>query len=273
MRTSALEIQPVTATVGAVIAGADLTTALGVEAVQTIHAALSDYGVVFFRGQDLTPEQLRVFVANFGTPIFEPFTAAKAEHPVFQYKTTALRQSTAIWHADVTCIPEPVSLIALRALEIPPVGGDTCWANMVAAYEALSAPMRAMLDGLTAVHSARRVMELLGNTNQAALKDHATAVHPVVRVHPETRRKALFVNALWTDRIVELQRAESDEILDLLFEHVKSPEFTMRWRWKPNDIAFFDNRSTQHFAVPDYQASRTMQKVVLAGDRPFGPRT
>jgi taurine dioxygenase len=135
--------------------------------------------------------------------------------------------------------------------------------------------MRHMLDGLTAVHSVLPVMQLLGPEMAEDYQDNIRIhgmenIHPVIRLHPESGRKALYVNKAWVTRIVELEPAESDHILALLFEHIKSPDFTMRWRWSPNDLAIWDNRSVQHYAVPDYTSARVMQRVELAGDRPMG---
>jgi taurine dioxygenase len=165
---------------------------------------------------------------------------------------------------------------ALRAVELPPVGGDTCWSCMYAAYEALSPAMRQMLDGLTAVHSSAattgRLGEFLGARDASTTSFGGEVVHPVVRLHPETGRKALYVSECSTVQIVELGPTESRHMLAMLFEHMKAPEFSVRWRWSQNDVAFWDNRSVQHYAVPDYSGRRVMQRVVLAGDRPAGPR-
>lgn len=277
MALTALDVRPVTPVVGAVIDGVDLRDPLEPGAVRAIRQTLLEHGVVFFHDQELTREQMHAFVTNFGTPIAEPFQAGDQPEPVGEADLAATRRATAVWHSDTTFVAEPPSLTALRAVRLPPVGGDTCWGSMYAAYEALSKLLREMLDGLTAVHSVYPVMQRLGDVGQrdAAYSKpiHGTEnVHPVIRVHPETGRKALFVNESWTTRIVELHPAESAAVLALLFEHVKSPDFTMRWRWAPNDLAMWDNRAVQHYAVPDYDTSRVMQRVVLAGDKPCGPR-
>jgi alpha-ketoglutarate-dependent taurine dioxygenase len=142
---------------------------------------------------------------------------------------------------------------------------------MYAAYDALSLPLQRMLDGLTALHSAFKVLALLDGSNSGYLQEDMRNVHPVIRVHPETGRKALFVDELWTERIVELEADESAYLLAFLFEHIKSPAFSIRWQWQVNDLALWDNRSFQHYAVNDYQATRVMQKSLLAGERPYGP--
>ena len=257
--------------------GVDLREGLASSTVEAVHAALMDYGVVFFHDQDITREQMRAFVTNFGTPIAEPFAGEQVADPIGEADLQPTKRATAVWHSDTTFVTEPPSLTALRAVSLPPVGGDTCWGNMYTAYDALSEPLRDMLDGLTAVHSVYPVLQRLGAAADA-FADHTTPVHgvenvhPVIRVHPETGRKALFVNESWTTRIVELSPPESDHVLALLFEHVKTPDFTMRWRWAPNDVALWDNRAVQHYAVPDYGGARVMQRVILAGDRPYGPR-
>ncbi|MDT3445792.1 MULTISPECIES: TauD/TfdA family dioxygenase [unclassified Pseudofrankia] len=265
-----------TSAVGAVIGGVDLREPLGPDVVRALRQALLEHGVIFFHGQELTRDQMHAFVTNFGTPIPEPFSSGGKSEVVSENDLLGARRATSVWHSDTTYVTEPPSLTALRAVSLPPVGGDTCWGSMYAAYDALSAPLRGMLDGLTAVHSVFPVIERMGQSgtehaNHSASSHGLEHVHPVIRVHPETGRKALFVSEGWTTRIVELTPAESAHLLALLFEHVKSPDFTMRHRWAPNDVAMWDNRAVQHYAVPDYGSTRVMQRVVLAGDRPYGP--
>jgi taurine dioxygenase len=272
-----LDVQPVTPVVGAVIGGVDLRAPLDADTARAIRQALLDHGVLFFHEQELTREEMRAFVGNFGTPIPEPFGGDPEADPIGEADLQPTKRATSVWHSDTSYVAEPPSLTALRAIELPLVGGDTCWGSMYAAYDALSAPMREMLDGLTAIHSVFPVIERMGLTGQRYADDSASDhgyeyAHPVIRVHPETGRRALYVSESWTTRLVELTPAESAHVLALLFEHVKSPDFTMRFRWAPNDIALWDNRAVQHYAVPDYDTPRLMQRVVLAGDRPRGPR-
>lgn len=267
--TTGLDVDLVTTNLGAVIRGLDLREPLDAATVGAVRQVLFDRGVVFFPGLDITKDQLEAFVENFGTPIPEPATAYATE-PLGESDLGPTRGSTSVWHSDTSFVDEPPGLTALRAVTLPPVGGDTCWASMYAAYEALSEPFRRMLDGLTAVHSAAGTMaRFLVALGRPGVED-TEAVHPVVRVHPDSGRKALYVSECATTRILELTPAESDRVLGLLFEHVKSPEFMMRWRWTAGDLAMWDNRIVQHFAVPDYQGPRVMQRVVLAGERPFG---
>ena len=269
-------VEPMTPRLGAVGGGIDLREPLDPDAAGAIRQAILDHGVVFFRDQDLTQEQMLAFMSNFGTPCLDPF--AKVDHPIpAEYTVHAMptlpyRRATAVWHIDSSLAPAPASLIALRAVEVPPVGGDTCWSSMYAAYDGLSEPLRDMLDGLSAVHSAFKTIPLMAGADYGDLHEEMRNVHPVVRVHPETGRKALFVDELWTERIVELEYRESDHLLALLFEHIKNPQFMIRWHWKRNDIALWDNRCLQHYAVNDYTANRVMQKSLIAGDRPYGPR-
>jgi taurine dioxygenase len=216
-------------------------------------------------------------MANLGELCTDPFSVASlgpptAENTVHDMPTYAQRRATAVWHMDSTLAPAPAAILALRALRLPESGGgDTCWGSMIAAYEALSAPIRQLIDGLSAEHSAYKTLPLLGGSNTGYLQAAMRNVHPVVRVHPETGRKALFVNELWTESIVGLSPRESDSLLRMLWRHAESPEFTMRWKWRVNDIAIWDNRSFQHYAVQDYEGNRVLQKSYVQGDRPVGP--
>jgi taurine dioxygenase len=272
-----VQISPITPAVGAVADGIDLAAPLDPGTIADVRRAVLDHGVVFFRGQDITRAQMMAFLKHFGPLGTDPFSVAALqpvaeEHAVHDMPTYANSRATAVWHMDSTLAPEPAALLALRALELPPTGGgDTCWGSMVAAYETLSAPVRAMIDGLSAEHSAYRTLPLLGGGNSGYLQEQMRSVHPVVRVHPETGRRALFVNELWTESIVGVSRHESDSLLRMLWEHAKSPEFTMRWQWRANDLALWDNRSFQHYAVRDYHGNRVLQKGYVRGDRPRGP--
>lgn len=272
----ALAIESISPAVGAIVGGVDLTAPLATETVQAIRAALLEHGALFFRDQDLTREQTADFMARFGTLGTDPFSIA-AKHPtkentVHDMPTYGQRRATAVWHMDSTLAPEPAALLALRALELPTSGGgDTCWGSMYAAYETLSEPIRSMIDGLSAEHSAYKTLPLLGGSHTGYLQAEMRSIHPVVRVHPETGRKALFVNELWTEKIVGLSQHESDCLLAMLWEHSRSEEFTMRWRWRVNDIVLWDNRAFQHYAVMDYEGNRLLQKSYVQGDRPRGP--
>jgi alpha-ketoglutarate-dependent taurine dioxygenase len=272
-----LDIKPITPVVGAVITGVDLTRPLDAPTVNRIRQSVLNQGAVFFRGQNLTRDQMAAFMENFGVLCTDPFSVAALQPPVDEatvhlMPTYGNRRATAIWHMDSTLAAEPAALLALRAVQLPESGGgDTCWGSMVAAYESLSAPVQAMIDGLSAEHSAYKTLPLLAGSNTGVLQSTLRNTHPVVIVHPETRRKALYVNELWTERLVGLSQHESDCLLAMLWKHAQAPEFTMRWTWQVNDIVLWDNRSFQHYAVMDYQGTRVLQKSYVRGERPRGP--
>jgi taurine dioxygenase len=254
----------------------DLRQPLTPDSVAFIRQALLDHGVVFFHDQELNADQMEAFTANFGKVVPEPMHGPEHQVQVVEGDFGKSKFATSVWHTDDTFFAEPSIGTALRAVKLPPVGGDTCFASMYTAYDALSDPMQRMLDRLTAVHSLgpvfQRMGALVGNRTETHTQKYGFEhVHPVVAVHPITGRKALYVNQGATTRIVELSPAESAHVLAFLFEHVKSPDFCMRWTWKPNDVALWDNRALQHYAVPDYEGERVMQRVVMAGERVHGP--
>lgn len=269
---AARSAQRLTGAVGAVLEGYDLRRAQEPGEIEELRRALAEHGVIFFRGQRLSDQEMASFVSCFGQ--IQPSRAGGEAHsPVTTGNLAPTRYSTAVWHADVTWIPAPPIATALRAVSLPPVGGDTCWLGTEAAYDALSQPFRHMLEGLTAVHSMRPTLDrepaLAGYLDKGAAV--MESVHPVVRVHPQTGRKSLYVNECSTVRIVELSPGESAGVLAVLFAHLRSPHFSLRWRWSPDDVAICDNRNTQHFAVPDYAEERVMQRAQLAGEVPVGP--
>ena len=273
-----IQVQRITGNLGAVISGVDLRAALSTETIEAVRSALLDHGVIFFREQDVTPEQFWSFMENFGIPHKEESSGTDDDGPQDMQAADLgpTRYGTAVWHADTTSLARPPIATALRSVEVPPFGGDTCWSSMYAAWEALTDPMQRMLEGLTAIHSVEPTIERMGDFG-SGFEAHYTArnareqVHPVVLTHPETGRKALYINESFVTRIVELDRLESRAILDFLFRHVERPDFTMRWKWQANDIAFWDNRAVQHYAVPDYTATRIMQRIVLSGVKPGEP--
>jgi alpha-ketoglutarate-dependent taurine dioxygenase len=273
-----ISVQRITGNIGAVIGGADLRDVPPDSQIATIRQALLDHGVVFFRGQHLTAEQYWAFMERFGVPQKEESSGTDKDTAadVMTGDMSVTRKGTAVWHADTTSLAKPPIVTALRAVEVPPFGGDTCWSSMYAAWDALSEPMRRLLDGLTAVHAVDATierMEEFGAKFEASYtaRNARQNVHPVVLIHPESGRKALYVNESFTTRIVELDRLESRAVLDFLFRHVERPDFIMRWKWEPGDIAFWDNRGVQHYAVPDYTATRRMQRIVIAGVKPGEP--
>jgi len=275
MSTRGIEVEQITGNIGAVITGIDLQKPLAEEAVGAIHQAILDYGVVFLRDQDIDMEQFWTFTENFGQPMKDESNGTKDDRPEdvqtadFSYS----RHATCVWHADTTSLAKPPIATALRAVQVPPFGGDTCWSSMYAAWDALSERMKQMLDGLTSVHSVQPTIDRMkeyGAGFEAAYtqRNEREQVHPVVLTHPETGKKALYVNESFSTKILELEPLESAAVLSFLFRHIERPDFSVRWKWSANDLAFWDNRAVQHYAVPDYQDSRIMQRIVLEGVRP-----
>lgn len=275
-----LSIEPISPALGAVVSGVRLADPLDDAAQRQIEQALLDHHVLFFRDQPLTPSQQANFAARFGDlhihPIY-PSSPEQREVIVLDTAVTDVRDN-AIWHTDVTFLETPALGAVLAAKQLPPYGGDTLWASGIAAFEALSKPLQQLLDGLTATHDISKSFpqERFGATDadlarlEAARRKNPPRSHPVIRTHPVTGRKALFVSDGFTTRINELEPAESRAILDLLFAHFARPEFTVRWRWKENDVAFWDNRVTQHYAVDDYRPQRrVMHRATILGDKPF----
>jgi alpha-ketoglutarate-dependent taurine dioxygenase len=273
-----LAFTPITPVVGAVASAIDLSQPLDEEEVAAIREAVLTHGAVFFRSQDITQADTVAFLKNFGTLCTDPFVKEEyrdipEEFTVHDMQTYGNGPSTAVWHMDSTLGAEPAAFLTLRALELPPSGGsDTCWGSMYAAYETLSEPVRNMIDGLYAEHSGYKTLPLLGLGYGERLQQDLRSVHPVVRVHPETGRKALFVNELWTEKIVGVSEHESRSILEMLWKHSQRQEFTMRWQWRVGDLVFWDNMAFQHYAVNDYEGSRVLQKGYVKGERPVGPR-
>jgi alpha-ketoglutarate-dependent taurine dioxygenase len=273
--TDGITIERLTSNIGAVISGVDLRRPLQADTVAGIRRALVENGVIFLRGQDISIDQFWDFAEDFGIPLKDE-TTGTADDTADMVMTADLapsRHATAVWHADTTSLAAPPWGSILRAVQPTPLGGDTCWSSMYAAWEALSEPMRRMLDGLTAVHSIRLTYERMGPyaplfEAQYDPRHAPEQIHPVVLTHPETGRKALYVSESFTTRIVELEPQESAAVLAMLFRHVERPDFCVRWRWAANDIAFWDNRCVQHYAVPDYDSPRVMQRIVLQGGKP-----
>ena len=273
-----VDVSPVSAAIGATISGVDLRAPLEVEDRDAIERALLDHGVLFFRDQDITPDQQVAFAEHFGTislPPMAPKSTLRAEVMVLD-QVSPKGEGADNWHSDNTFMNEPPLGSILKAVKLPSVGGDTCFANAIAAYEALSAPMRRLLDGLQAVHDiakpmARAVRAGIFDAKKLAelQKQWPPVEHPVARTHPVTGRKALYVNGNSTTHIAGLSERENDLILAFLNDHVRSPEFQCRFRWEPNSIAFWDNRTVQHYAVPDYSERRVMHRVTLTGDKPY----
>lgn len=274
-------IAPISGALGAEIAGVDVAS-LSNEAAASIRDAFLAHKVIFFRDQTLTPTAQKRFASLFGEPEIYPFIKGFDEAPevIEILKTEAdVKNFGGSWHSDTSYMPEPALGTVLYALETPDAGGDTMFANTSAAYEALSPGMKRMLDGLIAVNSsengyaggrARNMAKLdgmAGTYNQAATTFESE--HPVVRTHPDTGLKSLYINRSHTARFKDMTAEESKPLIDYLTGHMIRPEFTCRFRWQPGSIAVWDNRATLHFAINDYPGKRRrMHRVVLKGDRP-----
>ena len=273
-----IEIRPISPALGAEIAGVDISAPLDDQLVAEIRAALLRHLVIFFRDQRLTPDTLVAFARRFGELARYPFVKGMDDNPdVVEVikREDEVHNFGGIWHSDTTYLERPPMGSVLYAREIPPVGGDTLFANMYLAYETLSDGMKSFLEGLKAVNSAAKPDAALGRDKRKAERPGETeeiktvSVHPVVRTHPETERRALYVNRGHTVKIDGFSEAESRPILEYLYSHQTRPEFTCRFRWTPGAVAFWDNRAAQHIAVNDYQGHRRiMQRVTLAGEIP-----
>jgi len=268
-----IDVRPLTAVVGAEIHGVDLRAQLDEGAVADIRKALLDHHVVFFRDQDLTHEQHKAFGRLFGELAIHPASPHAPEgHPeilTIHADKNSKHVAGEEWHSDVSCDAEPPLGSILYLTEVPPEGGDTLFASMYAAYDKLSPPIKRLVEGLTAIHDGEPVYR--GRFGYAATeKGFPKAEHPVVRTHPVTGRKALFVNRNFTTGIKGLSRLESDALLEMLYRHCETPEFQCRFRWQPGSVAFWDNRCAQHHAMWDYFPQRRHgYRVTVKGDRPF----
>lgn len=271
-----MEIRPVTPVVGAEVAGVDLTTTVSDANVARLHEALLEYGVLFFREQDITPDQQLAFARQMGEISVAPIQPKYGSNPemIVLDQVSPVGEGADEWHSDNTFMAEPPLGSILKAVQLPSCGGDTCFASMYAAYDALSEPIRTLVDGLSAIHDITKPMQraiAAGHTNVDLAEIQAKmppVVHPVARTHPVTGKKALFVNGNSTTEIVGLTSRESELLLRFLVDHVRDPAFQCRFNWDTNSIAFWDNRSVQHYAVPDYRERRVMHRVTLKGDRP-----
>jgi taurine dioxygenase len=268
-----IQVDKLTPHAGAEIRGVDLSQPLDERTFKEIHDALIDSGVIFFRDQHLTPEQHKAFGRLFGELHMHPAAPREVpEHPeilVIHADEKSKHVAGENWHSDVSCDLEPPMGSILYMHELPPVGGDTLFASMYAAYEALSEPMKRFLEPLTAMHEGEHVYRGRYGVNDTG-KVFPKAEHPVIRTHPVSGRKALFVNGGFTTRIVQLKRPESDALLQFLYRHVETPEFHCRFRWQVNSVAFWDNRCVQHHAMWDYYPQRRHgHRVTIKGDRPF----
>ncbi len=273
-----MEIRRIAGALGAEIRGVDLSKVLSEVQVAEIRRAWLDHLVVFFRDQPLAPEAFMAFARRIGKPIEYPFVKGIAGFPeIIEVKKLEHEKVNfgGVWHSDTAYLDEPPMASMLLAREIPPYGGDTLFANMCVAYEALSEAMRRLIDPLVAVNSSAKAN--VTRTREDRIKTDGregpgkefVAEHPVVRTHPETGRKALYVNFAHTVRFRGMTGEESAPLLDFLFQHQIKPEFTCRFSWQSGSIALWDNRCAQHNPVNDYHGyRRVMHRITLAGDKP-----
>jgi len=272
MAAARLELRKTTPSCGAEVLGIDLSQPLDDAQIDALRNALAEHCVLFFREQKMTPEQQKAFGRRFGELHLHPAWPRLLEgHPeIMEIYADAHSKRIAgeDWHSDVSCDPEPPLGTILYMLEVPTEGGDTLFASMYAAYEALSAPMKRMLEGMTALHDG----ETTYRGRYEGMKEAASypsAEHPVIRTHPVSGRKALFVNRIFTRRILQLEKHESDAVLEMLFRLVETPELQCRFHWQPGSVAFWDNRCAQHHALWDYYPQRRRGlRVTIKGERP-----
>lgn len=270
MSTAAIDVRPMTRHIGAEIFGVDLNAPLSNHVQSDLHDALMKHQVIFFRDQPLTHEAHKRLGRAFGRLAIHSGVAGLADHPeivAIHADENSKFVAGESWHSDLSADAEPPMGSILHIHTLPPYGGDTLFASMYAAYDALSPAMRAFLAPLTAEHDANHVYKALFPDLD---KKYPCNNHPVIRTHPVTGRRGLFVNSSYTTRINELSKPESDAVLAFLYEHVKDPNFQVRFRWQKDSVAFWDNRCTQHLAVWDYfPETRSGYRVTVAGDRPF----
>ena len=278
-----IDVRPLSGTLGAELSGVDLAAALGDDVVAEIRAALLRYGVICLRDQKLSREEQLAFARRLGEPEVHPIANGMSEHPEIIRVLKPAGESAYFgtsWHTDNSFFEKPSAMTVLYGESVPPHGGDTLFASMERALETLSEPLRRFLGPLKAVHSASRAYDPR-TTGEAKYRGetaitytysdsiHDEVEHPVVRTHPETRRKSLYVNPMFTQRIVGLAPSESRAVLEMLHAHATRPDFTVRLRWQPGTLTIWDNRCVQHYAIDDYKGfERVMYRITIQGTRP-----
>ena len=274
-----ITVEPVSGTIGAEVQGVDLSGPLDDRTVAEVYEAFLAHHVLFFHDQELRPDAQLRFGRCFGELDTHPFVDGMESHPEIIEIVTEPDDRVNFgggWHSDVTFLTQPDMGSILYALEVPPFGGDTLFANQHAAYEALSETMKDLLDGLVAKHSAgpqyaEGGYSTLSKSMKTKSVDGADRIvlHPLVRTHPETGRKALYVNPAFTVGIEGMRQDESMALLRFLFDHAVREPFTCRFRWSPGSVAMWDNRSVQHYTLFDYRGHRRhMRRITIKGDRP-----
>jgi len=267
-----ISVEPLTPTIGAEVSGIDLKEPMTEAQNALIQKAFLDHKVLFFRDQHLSPAAQVAFAKRFGPldshPVNPTLAGAEADVQVIENDGSWARgYYTDKWHSDVTFQPRPYKGAVLQAMVLPSIGGDTLWSNLNAVYESLPDGIRHFIDGLEAKHGWS-----LDSQAKAGDEQHYHGVtHPVVRVHPETGQKSIFVNEMFTRIIVGVTPNDSQLLLRMLTDAIKAPETQVRLRWRPGTVAIWDNRCTAHYAALDYKERRVMHRVTLAGERPIAP--
>jgi len=278
MRNAPFDVRPIAGALGAELHGVDLSQDLPDSTVAALRQALLDHLVIFFREQDLPPDRFLALARRFGAPIEYPFVKGIDGFPEI-ISVTKLPHETVnfggVWHSDTTYLHAPPMATLLVAREVPPLGGDTLFANQYLAYESLSDKLRQVLSGLHGVSSSAKAdssrtrEDRIRSDGTAEARKLLIAEHPAVRTHRETGRKALYVNQAHTVSFAGMTEEESAPLLGFLFRHQIQPEFTCRFRWVAGSLAIWDNRCAQHYAMNDYHGhKRVMQRITLAGDTP-----
>jgi alpha-ketoglutarate-dependent sulfate ester dioxygenase len=270
------DVIPLTTTLGAVVRGVELGPDIGEADVTSIRQALLRHKVVFFRHQDLDAVALTGLARRFGEPTeAHPVEPSVEGHPEVLALDSEEGARADVWHSDLTFQERPPMGAMLHAMVVPDVGGDTIWADMAATYDAMSPSLQGFLDGLTATHSSAKAGGYFSQRDPGGDKAGRTAAaepahHPVVRVHPETGRRSVFVNPLFTTKIDGLRRRESAALLGVIQDVATQPERVVRWHWRTGDVAFWDNRCTMHYALLEFSGPRRMNRVALHGELPAG---
>tara|TARA_B100000161_G_scaffold170638_1_gene122320 strand:+ start:373 stop:1281 length:909 start_codon:yes stop_codon:yes gene_type:complete len=270
-----IDMKPATAVIGGIVSGVDMTRPIPAAQVQDLNHALANHNVLFFRDQpELTPEQQIAFARNFGDLHIHPAGPQDLNPEIFvihTHKDSKINNGGG-WHTDVSCDEKPPLGTMLQIHKTPKAGGDTLFANMYAAFNALSDTMKALLRTSTAMHESEHIYR--GRYSDRGVDDTGksfpSAEHPVVRTHPVSGRECLYVNRAFTTKLVDFEQGESDALLKFLFTHLEQPQFQVRFQWEENSIAFWDNRCTQHLALWDYwPEERKGNRVTINGERPF----
>jgi len=272
------ELKLLSGALGAELYGVNLAKDLSNDVLKEMRRLLIEHEVIFFRDQDISHEQHKQIAHFFGPLQTHPAYGTVPDFPEITILESTAEKPTKIekWHTDMTFREHPPMGSILRSKICPPSGGDTLWSSMTSAYEALSQPMKDFLDNLNAEHDfSHGFKESLAEPGgrerlKDAIKDNPPVIHPVIQTHPESGKKVIFVNTLFTTKIIELSADESNSILNFLYDYIKTPEFTCRFSWEPNSIAFWDNRSTQHKPVNDYFPShRMLERITIDGNKPY----